>query len=231
MDAMVSLRNDTQAMDDPLGLPCAWSILLTPLCLIPCESWFRVIPRHSTTWLDWFPYLRQYLDAARVKYRKGTYTVTIVTSVPWDMGTSSAFLAMLWVARAVASFEEIWNAVASSGLYSQTPSNFKRAMAGCIAIVSLATAVDWLVSFTFHEPITCSYNCVIEKGFSEGEKGIFPYLRRYLDTVLIPISQGTEVTIETEYDIFLWNPRPFWPCIDSNTTTTRPRKVVRTSLK
>ncbi len=33
---------------------------------------------------------------------------------------------------------------------------------------SLATAVDSFVSFTLHEPIMCSYNCVIKKGFSEG---------------------------------------------------------------
>ncbi len=76
-----------------LGSPCAWCILSTPLGLIPRESWFRVVPRHSTAWLDWFPYLHRYLDAVRVKYRKGTYSVTIVTSVPWDMGTSTAFYA------------------------------------------------------------------------------------------------------------------------------------------
>ncbi len=39
-----------------LALPCAWCILLTPLGLIPHESWFRVILHHSTAWLDWFPY-------------------------------------------------------------------------------------------------------------------------------------------------------------------------------
>ncbi len=39
------------------------------------------------------------LHAVRVKYRKGTYSVTIVTSVPWDIGTSTAFLAVLWAAR------------------------------------------------------------------------------------------------------------------------------------
>ncbi len=50
--------------------------------------------------------------------------------------------------------EEIWDAVPGRGL-------FWRAMAGCIA-----TAVHWFVFFTLHEPITCSYNCVIEKGFS-----------------------------------------------------------------
>ncbi len=50
------------------------------------------------------------------------------------------------------------------------------------------------VSFTLHEPITRSYNCVIEKGFSEGEKRDFPVL-----TVLVPISQCAKVTIVTEY--------------------------------
>ncbi len=49
-------------------------------------------------------------------------------------------------------------------------------MAGCIAIGSLATTVDWFVSFTLHEPIKCSYKCVIEKGFSEEEKRDFPIL-------------------------------------------------------
>ncbi len=124
-----------------------------------------------------------------------------MTSVPWNMGMSTALLAVLWAACSVASFEEIWDAVASSELYSQTPLPFWRAIVGCIAIGSLATAVDWFVSFTLHESIftlhesiTCSYNCVIEKGFSEEEKIDFPYLRRYLDAVLVPISPGTEVT-------------------------------------
>ncbi len=56
------------------------------------------------------------------------------------------------------------------------PLPFWRAMAGCIAIGSLATTVDWFVSFTLHEPIKCSYKCVIEKGFSEEEKRGFPIL-------------------------------------------------------
>ncbi len=84
--------------------------------------------------------------------------------------------------------------MAGSELYSQMPLPFWRATAGCIAKGSLATTVDWLVSFPLHEPITCSYNCMIEKGFSEGEKSNFPIL-----TVLVSISQGTEVTKVTEY--------------------------------
>ncbi len=176
MDAMCLFLNNTQATDEPQSSPCAWCILLTPLGLITCESWFRVVPCHSTAWLDWFPYLRRYLDAVRVKYRKGTYSVTIVISVPWDMGTSTVFLAVVWAARSVASFEEIWDAVASSGLYSQMTLSFWWAMAGCIAIASLATTVDWFASFTLQETTTCSYNCVIEKGFIEEEKSFFPIL-------------------------------------------------------
>ncbi len=84
--------------------------------------------------------------------------------------------------------------MAGGKLYSQTSLPFWRAMVGCIAIGSLATAMDWFVSFTLHEPIMGSHNCVIEKGFSEGEKRDFPIL-----TVIVPISQGTEVMKVTEY--------------------------------
>ncbi len=49
MDARYHLRDDTQATDDPHGSPCAWCILLTPLGLIPRESWFRVITRYDWT--------------------------------------------------------------------------------------------------------------------------------------------------------------------------------------
>ncbi len=113
MDAMYHLRDDTQDTDDPQGSPCAWCILLTPLGLIPRESWFRVVPHHSTVWLDWSNSIECVeLNAVRVKYRKGNYSVTIVTVVPWDMGTSTAFLAVLWAAHLSSSFEEIWDAVA-----------------------------------------------------------------------------------------------------------------------
>ncbi len=56
MDTRYHLRDDTQATDDPQGSPCAWCIILIPLGLIPCESWFRVVPRHSMALLDVFPY-------------------------------------------------------------------------------------------------------------------------------------------------------------------------------
>ncbi len=158
---------------------------------------FRII-----AWRDWTGSHTKcrFLDAVWVKYRKGTYSVTNVTSVPWDMGMSTAFLAVLWAVRSVASFEEIWDAVVGSCLYSQTPLQFWRVMAGCIAIGLLATAVHWFVFFILHEPIMCSYNCMIEICFSWRGKTIFSHTkRRFLDAVLVPISQGTEVTIVTEH--------------------------------
>ncbi len=116
------------------------------------------------------------------------------------MGMSTAFLAVLWAVRSVASFEEIWDAVVGSCLYSQTPLQFWRVMAGCIAIGLLATAVHWFVFFILHEPIMCSYNCMIEICFSWRGKTFFSQTkRRFLDAVLVPISQGTEVTIVTEH--------------------------------
>ncbi len=60
----VSLWEDTRATGDPLGSPCAWFILRTHLGLIPRVSWVRVVPHHSTAWLDWFPY--SVFDAVRV---------------------------------------------------------------------------------------------------------------------------------------------------------------------
>ncbi len=62
-------------------------------------------------------------------------------------------------------------------LYSQVPLPFWRAMAGCIAIGSLATAVHWLIFLILQEPITCSYNCMIEIGFSWRGKLYFSQTR------------------------------------------------------
>ncbi len=38
------------------GSACAWCILMTPLGLTPTESWFWVVPCHSTALLYLFPY-------------------------------------------------------------------------------------------------------------------------------------------------------------------------------
>ncbi len=49
---------------------------------------------------------------------------------------------------------------------NQTPLPFWQAMAGCIAIGSLTTAMHWLVFLFYKKTITCSCNCVIQIGFS-----------------------------------------------------------------
>ncbi len=146
---------------------------------------FRIIARRDWTGSHT---KRRYLDAVRVKYQKGTYSVTIVTSVPWDMGTSTAFLAVLWAARSVASFEEIWDAVSGSCLYSQTPLPF-----GGLHSHWLARHRSALVRFFI-------LHIGFSIGFSWRGKNSFSHTkRRYLDAVLVPISQGTEVTIVTKY--------------------------------
>ncbi len=203
----MSLQDDTQATNDPQGSPCAWCIVLTPLGLIPSKSWFRIVPCNSTAWLDWFPYQRRYLDdraTERAAHSTARNTVLVPISlgteirivteyVPFRYLTLTAFLALLWAARSVASFEVIWDALAGSGFYSQTPLPFWRAMAACIAIGSLATAVHWFVYFTLHKPITCSFNCVIEISFSWKGKKSFSH---------------TNVDISTQYSfLYLREPR------------------------
>ncbi len=94
-----------------------------PWVLLPRESWFLVIPRHSTSWLYWFPY--SVSNAVRVKYRKGTYSVTIVISVPWDMGTSTAFLPVIWTARFNCFFLRNLRCEGEAGAYiDRGPSHF-----------------------------------------------------------------------------------------------------------
>ncbi len=66
-------------------------------------------------------------DAVRVEYRKGTYSVTIITSVPWDMGTSTAFLAVLWAARLSRFIRRNQMRRRSGRLYSQRPRPFWQA--------------------------------------------------------------------------------------------------------
>ncbi len=66
--------------------------------------------------------------------------------------------------------EEIWDAEAGGELYSQSPLPFLRAMAGCIAIGSLATAMDWFVSFTLYISVITAWLKRLQwrekKGFS-----------------------------------------------------------------
>ncbi len=71
-------------------------------------------------------------------------------------------------------------------------------MAGCIAIVSHATAEPLVRFLVLHEPMDVQFHCVIIKRLqlkSKKKKFSYKSLRRSTRS----ISQGTEVTIETEY--------------------------------
>ncbi len=102
-----TLRDDTQATDDPMAQPVLGVFSWLPWVLLTCESWFWVIPHHSTAWLYLFPY-----SAVRVKYQMGMYSVTIVTLVPWDIEQILRSWPCYELYASVASFEEIWDAAA-----------------------------------------------------------------------------------------------------------------------
>ncbi|ROL42260.1 CD151 antigen [Anabarilius grahami] len=62
---------------------------------------------------------------------------------------------------------------------------------GCAAVPRR----HWFNDLSMSEPMTVQLHCVIEKGFSNGEKGrLFPIRSTR------SVSQGTEVTLVTEYD-------------------------------
>ncbi len=79
----IYLRDDTQTTDQPMAQPVLDVFYWLRWVLLPRESWFWVVERHSTAWLYLFSYKR--LRRSRREISKGTYSVTIVTSVPWDM--------------------------------------------------------------------------------------------------------------------------------------------------
>ncbi len=71
-----------------------------------------------------------------------------------------------------------------------------------IAFFSESDSIPCALPFSSSQGPVTSYNCEIEKDFSlKKKKKFFPNLRRYLDAVPVLISQGTEVTIVTEYVI------------------------------
>ncbi len=91
-------RLDTARTSIMMVQPVLGVFYWLPWVLLPRESWFWVVPPHSMPWLYWFPY--RVFDAVRVKYRKGMYSVIIVTSVRYCER------------RILRSFEEIWDAAA-----------------------------------------------------------------------------------------------------------------------
>ncbi len=121
--------------------------------------------------------MRLYQDAVRVEYQQGTYSVTVVTSVPWDTERVLRTLPCQVAARLSRRFSRsnlriLWR---NDRLYSQIPRPFWRDLAGIVAIGSCSSAADPLVRFLpLHEPIVVQFHCVIETDFSSGEKRLFP---------------------------------------------------------
>ncbi len=143
-----------------------------------------------------------YQDAVRVEYRQETYSVTVVTSVPWDTERVLRTLPCQVAARLSRRFSRsnlriLWR---NDRLYSQIPRPFWRDLAGIVVIGSCSSAADPLVRFLpLHEPIVVQFHCVIEIDFSSGEKRLFPYASLSRCSTR-SVSQGTEVTTVTEYD-------------------------------
>ncbi len=65
---------------------------------------------HVIAWRDCSCSHTASLNAVRVKYRKGMYSVTIVSSVPWDIKRVLRSWPCYELHASVASFEEIWDA-------------------------------------------------------------------------------------------------------------------------
>ncbi len=78
MDARYHLRDETQATDDPQGLPCAWCILLTPLGLIKSNQIKSLLlsHHHSTSALV-SEILMSVLQTVQKNNRQFTYGQTV----------------------------------------------------------------------------------------------------------------------------------------------------------
>ncbi len=103
-----TLRDDTQATDDPMSPPVLCVFYYSPGSYshvsLGFES-FHVIAQRDCTCSH-----TASLDAVRVKYRKERYSVTIVNSVPWDMERELRSWTCYELHASVASFDEIWDA-------------------------------------------------------------------------------------------------------------------------
>ncbi len=71
---------------------------------------------HIIAWRDCTCSHSSVFDAVRVNYRKGTYSVTIATSFPWDMERVLRSWLCYELHFSVASFEEFWDAAAKRAL-------------------------------------------------------------------------------------------------------------------
>ncbi len=84
--------------------------------------------------------------------------------------------------------------------------------------------------------ISVFYDSYAFTGIDEIFKGIVPQKRKILSLITHPhvVSNPLDLHSSSEHKLryLRWNPRAFWCCIDSNTTSRlRFKKVVRTSLK
>ncbi len=102
----INLRGDTQAMVVMCLVYSFDSPGSYPHMSIGVQS-FHVIARRDCTCSH-----TSVFDAVRVKYWKGTYSVTFVTSVPWHMERVLRSWPCYELQSSYSSFEEIWDGAA-----------------------------------------------------------------------------------------------------------------------
>ncbi len=93
--------------------------------------------------------MRLYQDAVQVEYRQGTYSVTVVTSVPWDTERVLRNLPCQVAARLSRRFSRsnlriLWRTAAD---IARWPCPFWQDLAGFVAIGLCSSAADPLVCF------------------------------------------------------------------------------------
>ncbi len=162
MDARYQLTGRHPGHRWPYGSACAWWILLTSPgsyshVSLGVES-FHIIARYDCTCSH-----TSVFDAVRVKYRKGMYSVTIITSVPWHMERVLRSWLCYELHSSVTFFEEIWD-VATKPYIARHPAHFgglwqaSHRLACCRRVIGsffstactkwMDTAYQWTCSFT-----------------------------------------------------------------------------------
>ncbi len=186
----INLRDDTQATVDPMAQPVLGVFSWLPWVLLPHESWCWVIPRHSTTWLYLFPYKR--LRPSTSKISKGNVLSYYRNLCSLRYGTSTAFPISHFFQRNLRCGGEgaVYIARRPSILAGYGGPHSHRLVRRRWAIGS------------FFSPARTNGHAVslpdYKKASVEKEKKkFFPYKRLRPSTR--SISQGTEVTIVTEY--------------------------------
>ncbi len=165
----IILRDDTQAMVDPMVQPVLGVFSWLPWVLFTRESWCSVVPRHSMAWLYLFPFKREHtrlLSYPRFPEIGNEYCIPgrAMSCTPQSLLSKKS--------------EMRWR---SGHLYSQTPLPFWWAMVyfgyfGCIAIGSRAAAEPLVHFLVLHETMHVQFHCVIIKRlWLKRKKYFFPY--------------------------------------------------------